>query len=117
MLGTPTRYEEIESCAYSGLDKFYVFGKIEVSTLPINGDSICAIDVFDNTASTSKNITAGNTIAQIEAAYGKDYTYENGVLIYWDGPRGNPKTPQLYFMIDRNDKIEAFGIYNGKSAG
>ena len=116
-LGKPVDYDEIESCAYDGLDKFYAFKGVEVNTLPINGDSICSIDAFDDTVKTSKNITVGSALAQIEAAYGKDHTYENGVLIYWDGPKGNPKTPQLYFLIGGSDKVESFGMYNGKSAG
>jgi hypothetical protein len=117
LLGAPKDYEEVESCAYSGLDKFYIFDGVEVRTLPIDGDSICAIDVLKNSVKTAKGITVGSALSQIEAAYGKDYTLENGVLIYWAGPKGNPKTPQLYFMLDKNNAVETFGMYNGKSAG
>jgi len=117
LLGAPKEYDEVESCAYTGLDKFYVYKEIEVSTLPIDGDLICAIDALKNTVKTEKGVTIGSPLRQIEAAYGKDYTLENGVLIYWAGPKGNPKTPQLYFMLDRGDNVESFGMYNGKSAG
>jgi len=117
LLGAPKSCEEVESCAYDGLDKFFVYDGVEVSTLPIDGDLICAIDVLKNTVKTEKGVTIGGSLAQIEAAYGKDYTLENGVLIYWAGPKGNPKTPQLYFMLDRNDNVKTFGMYNGKSAG
>ena len=117
LLGTPKEYDEVESCAYTGLDKFYVYDGLEISTLPIGGDSICAIDVFNDKIMTTKDITVGGTKAKIETVYGKDYTLENGVLIYWAGSKGNPKTPQLYFMLDKNDIVESFGMYNGKSAG
>ncbi|MCL2059586.1 MAG: copper amine oxidase N-terminal domain-containing protein [Oscillospiraceae bacterium] len=117
ILGAPREYDEVESCAYTGLDKFFIYSGLEVGTLPINGDLICSIDVFDGNTKTAKNITVGNSLAQIEKAYGNDYTYENGVLIYWAGPQGNPKTPQLYFMMNRNETVDSFGMYNGKSAG
>jgi len=117
LLGAPKEFEEIESCAYTGMDKFFVYDGLEVSTLPINGDLICSIDIFKSIFKTDKNITVGSAIAQIEAAYGTDYTLENSVLIYWAGQKNNPKTAQLYFMLNRDNVVEAFGIYNGKSAG
>ena len=115
ILGAPDIYEEAESRAYAGLDKFYSYGGIEVSTQPAKGDLICAIDVFDGTAKTARDIAVGGTLAQIEAAYGKDYTLEDGVLTYWAGAKWNTKTPQLYFWLEKNGNIERFGMSNGKS--
>jgi hypothetical protein len=119
LFGAPTGFEEVESCAYDGMDKFFTYrgGDILVSTLPINGDLICAVDVFTDAVKTGNSITVGSSLEQIETAYGKDYTLDGGVLIYWAGPRGNPKTPQLYFTLDDDGVVLNFGIFNGKSAG
>ena len=118
ILGNKYEYEEAVSCAYTGMDKMYRYSGIEISTLPIGGtDQICAIDVFSNVYKTGKSITIGSTLSEIEMAYGKDYTLDAGVLVYWGGVKNDPKTPQLYFTLNKENMVKNFGIYNGKSSG
>jgi hypothetical protein len=117
LLGDGYEYMASPSCAYVGEDKLYSYDGIDVSTLPIDGDLICSIDVTSSSFKTSKSITVGSSLRQVVAAYGSDYTLEMGTLVYWGGEKGNPRTPQLYFVLDGGDSVEAFGMYNGKSAG
>jgi hypothetical protein len=117
LLGDGYSYLAAPSCAYTGEDKLYSYDGIDIATLPIDGDLICAIDVTSGDYKTSKSIGLGSPLSQIVAAYGKDYTLDAGALTYWDGEKNNPKTPQLYFALDGKDTVTMFGMYNGKSAG
>jgi hypothetical protein len=117
LLGSGYSYQAAPSCAYTGEDKLYSYEGIDIATLPIGGDLICAIDVMSGDYKTSKSIGVGSPLSQIVAAYGADYTLDAGALTYWDGEKNNPKTPQLYFALDGKDAVTMFGMYNGKSAG
>ncbi|MDR1439177.1 MAG: copper amine oxidase N-terminal domain-containing protein [Clostridiales bacterium] len=117
LLGGGYGYLAAPSCAYVGEDKLYSYEGIDISTLPIGGDMICAIDVASGGSTTSKSIGIGSSLGDIEAAYGKDYTQDAGILVYWDGEKSNPKTPQLYFEMGASGTVTAFGMFNGKSYG
>ena len=84
IIGEPDTYFEAASCAFEGLDKFYTYGGIELTTYP-NGDKdyISSIRLLDNTASTPEGITIGSTQAEVVAAYGDGYE-DSGDLYTWE---------------------------------
>ena len=84
VIGEPDAYFEAASCAFDGLDKFYTYGGIELTTYP-DGDKdyISSIRLLDNTASTPEGITIGSTKAEVVAAFGDGYT-DSGDLYTWE---------------------------------
>jgi hypothetical protein len=134
LLGKKYELESAASCAYGGkdkdgnekMDKKYTYNNIAFSTLPIDGDLISEIDVegAEVKASktyaikTTKGVKIGSTLAQAQAAHGDNYKYDKkfGELIYWLG-EPNPKTPHLFFHINKNDIVDYISVYDGKSSG
>lgn len=114
ILGEDFDYSEIASDAYEGLDKMYDYGTIIVATVPPEGkDVIAEIHVLGgDLASTAKGIKIGSTLAELEAAYGTDYTLDDDILTYWAGPKNEINTPNLYFVMDGEDKVSEISISN-----
>ena len=100
-LGEPVSYFEAASCAFEGLDKMYTYSSFEVDTYP-EGDTdyISCIYFLDDMVETSEGICLYMTQADMEAAYGTDYTEANGAYVY---SKGNG---DLSFIIE-NDEIVA----------
>jgi hypothetical protein len=85
-LGKPQDYFEAPSCAFQGLDKIYYYSGFNLSTYPgSDGDYVLAIDFSDDSVSTKEGITLGAARDKVVEAYGKDYTEDNGSLIYTKG--------------------------------
>ena len=82
-LGQESEYFEAESCAFKGLDKFYFYPGIEISTYPMDGkDYISAVDLQDDTVSTPEGIYLGSTVEEMIATYGEDYKESMGSYTY-----------------------------------
>ena len=82
-LGEPTSYFEAASCAFQGLDKQYNYGSFEIDTYPMGDkDLISSVYFYDDTVTTAEGITVFSSEADMKAAYGDDYTEENGEIIY-----------------------------------
>lgn len=82
-LGEAQSYFEAASCAFDGLDKMYTYGSVEIDTYPSEeGDRISAILFKDDMVQTKEGISLFMTKADMTAAYGEDYTEENGMLVY-----------------------------------
>lgn len=85
-LGTPTAFQESESCAFLGKDKVYIYPGITVYTYPINGvDYILQIVFTDDSVSMPEGIMLGSTSAEVIAAYGNSYQDINGSFSYEKG--------------------------------
>lgn len=80
-LGEPLSYYEAASCAFDGLDKIYTYAGFTVQTYP-DSDSIYMIVLKDDSVSTQEGISIGDTLEQVVAAYGSDYTEETGMIVY-----------------------------------
>ncbi len=92
-------YAELVSCAYVGMDRIYTYDKVEVYTYP-DGENDFVLDiVLLDSASTSKGITIGSSLADVEKAYGEDYTQDGFMIVYRDGQI------TLSFLV-LNDKVE-----------
>lgn len=82
-LGDPVEYFEAASCAFQGLDKIYTYNGFEINTYPKdNKDYISTVYFLDDSVATDKNIYLGSTLDEVLAAYGEDYTEENGEYTY-----------------------------------
>lgn len=120
LLGDGYEYYEAVSCAYDGMDKTYTYngGEVIITTLPIDGkDVVCEFYMTTDAYATAAGVKVGQTKADIEAAYGTGYTYENGQLTYWLGTVDDPKTPRLSFTLDENEVITSISIYSAKNSG
>ncbi|MDD3367432.1 MAG: hypothetical protein PHP50_00910 [Lachnospiraceae bacterium] len=85
-LGEPVSYYEAPSCAFEGLDKVYTYDNFEIDTYPDGeNDKIAAIILKNDMVETSEGIAIGDTLADIEAAYGSDYEVESGMVVLTKG--------------------------------
>lgn len=81
-LGEPLSYYEAASCAFDGLDKIYTYSGFTVQTYP-DSDGIYMIVLKDDSVSTQEGVSIGDSIEQVEAAYGTEYTESTGEIIYY----------------------------------
>ena len=84
-LGEPLRYNESPSCAYTGLDKEYIYAGFKISTRPDGeNDFVNAITLTDDSVTTEKGIYIGSSAFAVKAAYGDgeeseyNISYTNG---------------------------------------
>ena len=132
--------EPAQSCAYEGLDRFFVYygtngGYCNISTVPMladGGDAICEIEFRNYTdadVSSSFGIRMGDSMDDIIRSYGKYYTeirVENSEkpdqsfirVTYWAGKPNDPSSPNLYFTLDPDTKkVIGMGVYSARNMG
>lgn len=89
-LGEPLHFEESPSCAYTGMDKIYVYSGFSVYTYQ-NGDTdsngqpvdyVLEILITDDSVTTPEGLMLGASADQITQIYGNDYTNKNGSYSY-----------------------------------
>lgn len=98
------KYMEAASCYYDGLDKVFTYDGYEITTYPNEkGDFIKDINITSQTAKTDKGIGVGSTLAEVEAAYGKDYTVSGKMYEYYQDD-----TKYMYFFI-LDDVVKYYG--------
>lgn len=95
------------SCAFEGEDKSYTYSGFVVDTYPDENktDRISCVTLTDDTVKTPEGISLGASKADVEGAYGSDYTDNNGSLIY---KKGNMK---LIFII-KDDMVTSIQYAN-----
>ncbi len=104
-LGSPVSVEEAPSCLRNGNDvKIYYYSGITVFTYIEDGrEVIYEIEITSPSFSTTKGVTVGMTVAQVEALYGKNYSMGGGVMSYYDSA-----STYLYFIVS-GDQIVSIG--------
>ena len=103
-LAETTAYMEAASCYYDGLDKVFTYEGYEVTTFPKeDGDYIQDINISSESIRTDKEIGVGSTLADVEEAYGKDYTISGKMYKYYQD-----NTKYMYFFI-LNDVVQYYG--------
>lgn len=134
LLGDGYEYNEADSCAYYGMDRKYTYirddGIIEISTIPLlaGNDTVCEIYVTCPGVTTSMGVGVGDSVNDIEAAYGTDFVCETiseygmddcyMLLTYWAGEKKSPITPQLSFTLDPDTlTVTAVCIYSARNFG
>jgi len=82
-LGDADTYFEAPSCAFEGLDKTYGYGSFEIDTYEQDGkDYISTVFFCDDLIETPEGVCLFETKADMIAAYGENYTEEQGMLVY-----------------------------------
>ena len=129
-----------QSCAYNGLDRFFVYsykynGSCSISTVPMladGEDAICEIEFVNYTDAdleSSKGIRLGDSFEAVKNAYGEFYTQVSVVdnqnpedsfirITYWAGTANDPGTPSLYFTLNpETNTVKGMGIYSARNMG
>lgn len=110
-LGEAEDYAEAISCVYEGMDKTFTYGDVTFYTYP-DGETDRLMEVYctGGNVATARGITFGSTVAEIEAAYGKDYTRSGKLLTYELPVSGEDIEPaSLYFVLE-NDCVAAIAM-------
>ncbi len=96
-LGEPKDYYEVQSCAFNGLDKIYIFENYEVHTYP-DGDSdkVLSVYLINSNATTKEGIKIGDSFDAMVEAYGSDYEQLDTQYTYSKG------LTQLKFIAEDN---------------
>ena len=117
-LGEDYTFSEAVSCAYEGMDKRYIYDGIMVFTYPLdNIDRIDEIYISSDAYSTSKGITVGSTLSDIQKAYGEDAMDVDGdglLVLTTEGPSVDTDKPCLYFVMDGETVLE-FSFYSASN--
>ena len=99
-LGSDYAYYESPSCAYTGLDKCYVYKGFSIYTYPDDKavDHVLQVVLTDDTLSTPEGLIIGDTAEKVKELYGTDYAESNGSFAYTRG-----KTSLMIIM--KNDRV------------
>jgi len=85
-LGTPQSTFDLPSCAFEGIDRFFLFPGMQLQTYPIGGrDRVHTIMFTDDSVTTVNGIYLGSTLDQVFAAYGHEYDYSYGMYTFTRG--------------------------------
>ena len=77
---------QVPSCAIEGTDNVYSYGDIEVTAFNDgSGEVIYSVYIVDANTPTAEGLYIGDTLDQVIAVYGEDYTQENGQVTYQKG--------------------------------
>ena len=83
LLGEPKNYFEAQSCAFNGMDKMYTYDHFEIDTyFDDKTDRVRTIVFLDDMVKTDEGVYIGMTKADMENAYGTDYTVDGSSCIY-----------------------------------
>lgn len=82
-LGMPDGYFEADSSTIGSVNKMYSYGSLWIDTYPSeNGELIASITLMNESLATNEGISVGQTLEDLEAAYGPDYTTQDTMLVY-----------------------------------
>ena len=85
-LGNAMEQFEAPSCAFQGMDVFYVYPGFELSTYPLNGSHyVSTIDLIDDSVSTEEGIYIGSTLDDVVEKYGDNYSKSGDIYTYISG--------------------------------
>lgn len=82
-LGEPLGMRQTPSCAFDGYDKIFGFGAINVHTYPQGDqDFVQVISIRDDSVTTVNGIRLGDSLDDVIAAYGNDFTQDFNMYIF-----------------------------------
>ncbi|MCL2239911.1 MAG: hypothetical protein FWC07_08170, partial [Defluviitaleaceae bacterium] len=86
VMGEPIDTFDRPSCAFDGIDRFFLFPGVQIQTYPIAGeDRVHTLILTDDSLSTVGGIFLGSSLADLLAAYGHEYDYSYGMYIFTRG--------------------------------
>ncbi len=99
-LGEAMEEFQAPSCAFQGMDMFYVFPGFELSTYPLEDSHyISTIDFIDDTVTTEKGLYIGSTLDDVIDKYGVGFEQSGSIYTYKSGDTS------ISFAIN-NDTVE-----------
>ncbi|MFA7412511.1 MAG: hypothetical protein WCZ27_09765, partial [Tissierellaceae bacterium] len=85
-LGNAMEQFEAPSCAFQGMDVFYVYPGFELSTYPLEGSHyVSTIDFIDDSVSTEEGIYIGSSLEDVISKYGDNYQQSGDIYTYVSG--------------------------------
>ena len=101
-LGSDYSYKESPSCAYTGMDKFYIYNGFSIYTYPDNDavDHVLQVVLTDDSLSTPEGLTLGDAASKVTDLYGEPAKKSDSSYLYTDG------TTNLVITI-KNDVVSA----------
>lgn len=85
-LPEPDSVYQVPSCAIEGTDNVYRYGTVEITAFDDGtGEVIYSIYITDANTPTAEGLYIGDKMEHVVAAYGEDYTGENGQIQYQRG--------------------------------
>ena len=101
-LGSDYSYKESPSCAYTGMDKFYIYNGFSIYTYPDNDavDHVLQVVLTDDSLSTPEGLTLGDAASKVSELYGEPAKKSDSSYLYTDG------TTNLVITI-KNDVVSA----------
>ena len=105
-LGSDYKYYESPSCAYTGLDKCYVYEGFSIYTYPDSKavDHVLQVVLTDDSLSTPEGLIIGDSVEKVTKLYGNDYTESDGSYAYTSG-----KTTLI--IIIKNKIVQSIQYY------
>lgn len=101
-LGSDYTYYESPSCAYTGMDKCYLYQGFSIYTYPDDKgvDHVLQVILTDDSLSTPEGLIIGDTAQRVVELYGNNYTESDGSYAYTLG-----KTRLMIIM--KNDRVQS----------
>jgi len=85
-LGEPLSTFDVPSCAFDGMDRFFLFPGVQIQTYPVGGmDRVHTILLTDDSLTTVGGIFIGSPLSAVLDVYGHDYNYSYGLYIFTRG--------------------------------
>ena len=83
-LGDALNMAEAPSCIHEGMDRIYTYNGFSLTTSPDGKgtDRVYEIALTSDAVVLANGISIGSSLAEVEAAFGSDYTEQFGVLKY-----------------------------------
>lgn len=114
-LGKDYQYQEVETCAFEGMDKIYTYPDYEIYNYHEDGvEKIYTITLSTENVATDEGIRVGDTISDVISKYGDDYEDVAGAYTYTKGDT------LLTFIFDEEAvtsieyKIQLEGVEEGE---
>ena len=102
---------EAVSCVYSGMERTYSYEHFILYTYPGDDGQEHLMEAYaDAGAQTSRGVKVGDSLKDVEAAYGSDYTRAGGVVTFsMEGANEQTVPAGIYFELS-DDIVTAIGI-------
>ena len=85
-LGKDYEYQEVETCAFEGMDKIYSYSDYEIYNYHEKGvEKIYTITLLNENVSTDEGITIGSTVEEVVDTYGDNYEDVAGSYVFQKG--------------------------------
>ena len=110
-LGDGYEMAEAVSCVYSGMERTYAYENLILYTYPGDDGAEHLMEAYAQAdAQTSRGVKIGDSLKDVETAYGSDYTRAGDVVTFEIPASNEQMVPAgIYFELS-DDMVTAIGI-------